>query len=71
MYYWGFREEEVGKMFKLQKVEGGVRVLKEHKEDLKELSMLSIVKFILTEGEKFIIFAFRDFVRNIHNIYRI
>ena len=39
-----------------------VRVLAEHKADLKEFALVSIVKFVLTEGEKFIIFAFRDFV---------
>lgn len=37
-------------------------VLPEHKRDLKEFSLISVVKFILTEGEKFIIFAFSDFV---------
>ncbi len=39
-----------------------VKVLPEHKADLKEFAFVSIVKFVLTEGEKFIIFAFRDFV---------
>jgi len=39
-----------------------VSVLGEHKADLKEFALVSIVKFVLTEGEKFIIFAFRDFV---------
>ena len=36
-------------------------VLTEHKKDLKEFTFVSIVKFILTEGEKFIIFAYNDF----------
>ena len=40
-----------------------VSVLQEHKNDLKEFALVSVVKFVLTEGEKFIIFAFRDFVR--------
>jgi hypothetical protein len=45
-----------------------VSVLAEHKADLKEFALVSIVKFVLTEGEKFIIFAFRDFVtKSINN----
>jgi hypothetical protein len=40
-----------------------VAVLKEHKDDLREFSLVAVVKFVLTEGEKFIIFALRDFVR--------
>lgn len=39
-----------------------ITILPEHKRDLKEFSLVSIVKFVLTEGEKFIIFAFSDFV---------
>ncbi len=50
-------------MFRIERIEGGGRVLREHKEDLKEMTKISVVKFVLTEGEKFIIFAFREFVR--------
>lgn len=39
-----------------------VQILPEHRADLREFSLVCIVKFILTEGEKFIIFALRDFV---------
>ena len=41
-------------------------MLPEHKSDLMEFSKVSIVKFILTEGEKFIIFAFNEFVSAQH-----
>lgn len=43
-----------------------IYVLPEHKSDLMEFSKVSIVKFILTEGEKFIIFAFYEFVSAQH-----
>lgn len=39
-------------------------ILPEHKADLWEFTLVAIVKFVLTEGEKFIIFAFRPFVRS-------
>ena len=42
-----------------------LKVLPEHKKDLKEFSLVCVVKFILTEGEKFIIFAFSSFVTRI------
>lgn len=36
-------------------------MLPEHKQDLSQFTLVSIVKFVLTEGEKLIIFAFNDF----------
>lgn len=64
MYFILFRNEDnFGDLFSVKKIENNsTRVLQEHKSDLKEFSLVCIVKFVLTEGEKFIIFAFRDFV---------
>ena len=64
MYVILFRNEDnFADLFSVKKIEGNsTRVLQEHKSDLKEFSLVCIVKFVLTEGEKFIIFAFRDFV---------
>ena len=53
----------MNELFTVKTFEGtDEKVLAEHKGDLKEFSLVCIVKFVLTEGEKFIIFAFRDFV---------
>lgn len=38
-----------------------IYVLPEHKEDLNQFALVSIVKFVLTEGEKLIIFALNEF----------
>jgi hypothetical protein len=67
MYFVLFNEEEkFGYLYTVRNInESESRVLQEHKSDLKEFSLVCIVKFVLTEGEKFIIFAFRDFVRAI------
>lgn len=64
MYSYLFRNENILKeLFAVVQIQDdGSKVLLEHKIDLKEFSLVCIVKFVLTEGEKFIIFAFRDFV---------
>ena len=64
MYFVLFnKEEKFGYLYTVRNIHGSQsRVLQEHKSDLKEFSLVCIVKFVLTEGEKFIIFAFRDFV---------
>lgn len=66
MYRHLFREKDIAGLYKVCPVkdkEGrAVSVLGEHKADLREFSLVAVVKFVLTEGEKFIIFAFRDFV---------
>jgi len=61
MYAYSFREDNIKDLFSLKSLDGSW-VLPEHRSDLKEFSLVCIVKFVLTEGEKFIIFAFRDFV---------
>jgi len=66
MYAYSFRQENIKDLFKLKPI-GDSWVLPQHKSDLKEFSLVCIVKFVLTEGEKFIIFAFRDFVSDTYH----
>ena len=67
MYRYLFRGQTDTAFYSVEQVKTTtgekVSVLQEHKNDLKEFALVSVVKFVLTEGEKFIIFAFRDFVR--------
>jgi hypothetical protein len=67
LYLYLFRKEEnLNELFSIKKIEDNkMRVLPEHKSDLKEFTLVCIVKFVLTEGEKFIIFALRDFVSSL------
>ena len=65
MYMYQFRQENLAKYFQVQPIvhkRRQVSVLQEHQRDLQEFTLVCLVKFVLTEGEKFIIFAFRDFV---------
>jgi hypothetical protein len=73
MYRYQSLGEPLSKYYQVKKVtenRQNVRVFKEHKNDLWEFSMVCVVKFVLTEGEKFIIFAFRDFVSNFKMLTR-
>lgn len=66
MYRYQFRSDPLSTYYSVKEVtehRKNVKVFQEHKNDLREFSLVCIVKFVLTEGEKFIIFAFRDFVR--------
>ena len=72
MYKRLFGKEKIKKLYEIEPIiimRRPVNILPEHRDDLKEFSLVSIVKFVLTEGEKFVIFAFRDFVRLIDTWY--
>jgi len=67
MYRKLFKNEKLTNLYHIEPIileRRPQKVLPEHRADLKEFSLVCIVKFVLTEGEKFIIFAFRDFVSN-------
>jgi hypothetical protein len=68
MYAYSFRNENIKNLFKVQAIGKDQLVLPEHKSDLKEFSLVCIVKFVLTEGQKFIIFAFREFVSDTYHL---
>jgi hypothetical protein len=67
MYVYSFRNENIKSLFKVQALGKDQLVLPEHNSDLKEFSLVCIVKFVLTEGQKFIIFAFREFVSDTYH----
>lgn len=51
MYAYSFRNENLKNLFIVQALgKDQLLVLPEHKSDLKEFSLVCIVKFVLTEG---------------------
>ena len=66
-YAFSFRHDNIKDIFTVKTL-GDSMVLSEHKSDLKEFSLVCIVKFVLTEGQKIIIFAFRDFVSDTYQL---
>jgi hypothetical protein len=50
MYAYSFRNENIKNLFKVEAIAKDKLVLPEHKSDLKEFSLVCIVKFVLTEG---------------------
>jgi hypothetical protein len=49
-YAYSFSKENIKNIFKVQALDKDQLVLPEHKSDLKEFSLVCIVKFVLTEG---------------------